>query len=50
MKETVNKVLNDFIAKPYQQIWEDYVEKSNMEAQLFNDRLEAVEIKSYDLK
>ena len=42
----MSKVLTDYVTRPYQQVWDDYVDKSNMEAQLFNDRIEAVEMKS----
>lgn len=50
MTETVSKVLTDYVTRPYQHVWDDYVDKSNMEAQLFNDRIEAVEMKTSALE
>lgn len=39
---SVSKVLNDYISRPYQSVWEDYVDKSQLEAQLFSERVEAM--------
>ena len=32
LSETFNKVLGEYVAKPYQQVWDDYVEKSQLES------------------
>ena len=47
LTEAVGRVLNDYIARPYNAVWEDYVEKSQMEAQLFNERVDTI-IKATD--
>ena len=47
LTETVGKVLSEYVTRPYHSVWDDYVEKSHMEAQLFNDRVDAV-IKTSD--
>ena len=47
LTEAVNRVLTDYVARPYQQVCEDYADKSHMETQLFLDRVENV-IKTTD--
>ena len=43
----MGRVLNEYIARPYNAVWDDYLDKSQMEAHLFNERVDAV-IKATD--
>jgi pyruvate carboxylase len=47
LTEAVNRVLTDYVVRPYQQVCEDYADKSHMETQLFFDRVQNV-IKTTD--
>jgi len=38
--QSVNRVLTDYIVKPYEQICEDYIERSQLEQHIFFDRVD----------
>ena len=40
LRQGMSQVLNEFVVTPYQTLLEDYIDKTNMEADLCNDRIE----------
>ena len=42
MKTSINRTLNEFVVTPYKTLIEDYIEKTNFEADLCNERIERI--------
>ena len=42
LRTSISKTLNEFVVSPYKSLIEDYVEKTNYEAELCNERIERI--------
>jgi hypothetical protein len=42
LKTSISKTLSEFVVTPYKALIEDYVEKTNFEAELCNERIERI--------